>query len=104
MKRLYHTTTSYNHFGFPFCKPTDFFTNYVLQLPKCRRMATDLRICGSNRVEIRRRMNVQTGDDLTRLLYRIPPSSYKKFCGRQKPPKKRPRSLVWSSSSRCAGP
>ena len=73
MKRLYHTTTSYNNFGVPFCKPTDFFTNYVLQLPKCRRMATDLKICGSNRVEIRRRMNVQTGDDLTRLLYRIPP-------------------------------
>ena len=70
---LHRTTTSYNNFAFPICKPTDFFTNFPLELPECRRLETDLRICGSNMQEIRKRMKVKTGDDLTRLLYRIPP-------------------------------
>ena len=67
------TTTSYNHFGYPICKPTDLFTNYPLALPACARRETDLRICGSNAAEIRRRMNVRSKDSLTTVLYRIPP-------------------------------
>ena len=73
VRELYKCTTSYNNFGFPIRKPTDFFSNYRLQLPECRKLDSDLRICGSNMVEIRRRMGVKTGDDLTKLLYRIPP-------------------------------
>ena len=70
---LFRTTTSYNNFGFPICKPTDFYSNFAIDLPECKRLRTDLRICGSNIVEIRKRMNARGGDDLTTLLYRIPP-------------------------------
>ena len=72
-QNLYRSTTSYNNSGCPICKPTDFFSNYPLELPECKRMKSDLRICGSNMVEIRKKMKIKTEDDLTSLLYRIPP-------------------------------
>ena len=69
---LLRATTTYNNFGFPYQKATDFFTNFPLALPAPRRLVTDLPITGSSTAEIRKRMNVKTGDNLTKLLYRIP--------------------------------
>lgn len=34
---LHRATTSYNHYGFPIAKPTDFWTNYTLDLPPPKR-------------------------------------------------------------------
>jgi len=33
LQNVSRSTTSYNHFGFPYRKPTDFFSNFVLDLP-----------------------------------------------------------------------
>ena len=33
MQRFRRVTTAYNQFGYPICKPTDFWTNFELQLP-----------------------------------------------------------------------
>lgn len=36
MRAFHRATTSYNHFGWPLCKPTDFFSNVPLDLPPAK--------------------------------------------------------------------
>lgn len=76
VRRLTRQTTSYNNYGYPVCKATDFFTNYALELPAARRSPSDLRICGSNMVGIRNalpRSQRKGPEALSRTLGRIPP-------------------------------
>ena len=68
-------TTSYNHFGFPYMKATDFFSNFEISLPRAKRMKTDQVIAqGTNRPE-RVAMSRLTGENIAvkKHLGRIPP-------------------------------
>ena len=72
-------TTSYNQYGFPVGKPTDFWTNFELTLKPPVRMKQDLRICGSNTKAIRSRMKKSKHKHLTTTLGRIPPRLVRKI-------------------------
>lgn len=74
VRDLARTTTSYNQYGYPVFKPTHLFSNFALDLPEARRKPSDLRICGSNTVEIRSRIAKIKGKEepLTTMLGRIP--------------------------------
>ena len=68
-------TTSYNHFGFPYMKTTDFFSNFEMQLPKPKKMQTDIRLGHRSARPHRDAMTKLTGEKMEakKHMGRIPP-------------------------------
>lgn len=102
VRDLIRTTTSYNQYGYPVFKPTDLFSNFPLDLPPAERKATDLRICGSNTVEIRDRIAKIKGKDepLTTMLGRIPARLVRRILTQARQPNPRRYRSAKSSAAR----
>lgn len=69
---FHRATTTYNNYGFPIVKPTDFWSNYPLELRACR-FGSDVKV-GQGKDwtrQLARRQGVETYDQAT-LLGMIP--------------------------------
>ena len=67
----YRTTTSYNQYGFPIAKPTDFWTNFPLTLKPVKRGGIAIGGSAGWRAELRRRSPGRHTDQAT-ILGRVP--------------------------------
>ena len=72
LARLHRATTTYNNYGFPIAKPTDFWSNFEIALPPCKRGGVPIGRGKDWLGKIARSQGV-SGYDQATLLGQVPP-------------------------------